>query len=69
MSIAFSADYMFVDNATFLSPSSVSSLNVWMGNEVIRMEDLELQNDTDPLAGAGDLTVVNLQYEALTLVA
>jgi hypothetical protein len=68
MSISFRGDYMFVETAGFTSPDSLNSLYVHMGSGVIKLNDLELQSDSDVIAGAGDIVPVAVEYAAYTLV-
>jgi hypothetical protein len=69
MTVNFTGDYMFVDTATFNSPTTLSTLYVTMGGEQIKLEDLELTTDTDSLQGQDAITPVSIEYAAYTLVA
>jgi len=69
MTVSFSGDYMFVDTATFNSPNTLSTLYVTIGGEQIKLEDLELQTDSDLLQGQDAIVPVSLEYAAYTLVA
>lgn len=69
LSVVFTGDYMFVDVATFSSPDTLASLYVTMGNEQIKLEELELTTDTDNLQGGDAIVPVSLEYAAYTLVS
>ncbi len=69
MTISFSGDYMFVAAATFLSPDTLTSLYVYMGGEVLKLEDLDLQTDSDLITGADSIVPVVIEYAAYSLVA
>lgn len=69
MTATFTGDYMFVDTATFSSPDTLTSLYVTMGGEQIKLEDLELTNDSDTLQGQDAIVPVSVEYAAYTLAA
>jgi len=69
MTVSFTGDYMFVDTATFNSPSTLNSLYVTMGGDQIKLEDLELTTDTDSLQGYDSIVPISIEYSAYTLVA
>jgi hypothetical protein len=69
MSVNFSGDYMFTDGLAFTIPNFLPSLYVTLGGgSIIKLEDLELQTDTDAVQSPDTLTPIALEYSAYTLV-
>jgi len=69
MTITFSGDFMFLDSPpNFLIPDYLSALTLTIGNTTLKLEDLELQTDTDAIQSPESLVPIALEYSAYTLV-
>jgi hypothetical protein len=69
MTATFSGDYMFVDAATFLTPNSVSTLDLTLGSVTLKMEDLELTSADDALQDQGSIVPIAVDYSIYELVS